>query len=290
MRMVVIFLGAVLSSGCSSMIRVTETRALTAPHAAGSAIAVETSNGSVDIAVSPELSEIEVEAQITSGGATDAAARERLADSHVVVEDLPSGGILFRPIFPDGRRSGDGCSFVIRTPSADGVSVRTSNGWIQLTDARGAANLDSSNGDVVVTSHDGDLVVETSNGGVRVEQLRGSIDARTSNGGMEIAGADGPVVLRSSNGPIHFRASSVHQAPFECRTSNASVEVHLPGAAAASIDASTSNGAVKVVDRVGAQVAHRGGDDDSRVIDVRGGGPSSIVKTSNGRITIVVGE
>src|SRR6476660_7182820 len=74
--------GTILAGGSK---QAKEERHLTAPHVAGTGVAVRTNVGAVDIAADPALGEVQITATVTAFGDTDEEAQARLKEVQVTV-------------------------------------------------------------------------------------------------------------------------------------------------------------------------------------------------------------
>jgi len=239
-----------------------ETRTLTAAHAAGSAIDVETGNGSIDVRASEPAdgAEVRIEADLA------AQTVERLAETRVVAEADADGALRIRTEWPGGRRrQNERCSFRVVTPGAGGVLLVTSNGDLRLAGLSGAADLTTSNGAITVAGHDGPVAAASSNGDVTVRGVE-QADVSTSNGDVRIAlaaGSPGRVNASTSNGGIVLAVADSFRGEVDARTSNGRVSNEVSSAAA-----------VGKVRKSAARYVFRGG------------GPVSTLETSNGSIQL----
>ncbi len=272
--------------GCTALHRAQTTFELTAEHVADAPIFVESSNGGVEVRVEPSLAHIEVTGTVTATAPAQDEAQARLDEIEVVAVRRDDGTLDVHAHFPEGRRSSEGCSFVVRTPSARGVTIRTSNGRITLDGTAGSADVKTSNGTVTVRGHRGDARIGTSNGAVTVEDAAGAVDVDTSNGSIHVDSVPGPAVVRTSNGRIEFTAGPDYAEALDLRTSNGSITVRLPGSPRARLETSTSNGSVVVTDDGGA--CQVDGSRTSKTVVVGGGAAPSSIRTSNGSIRILV--
>ncbi len=173
-----------------------ETRTANLPHLGDTAIDVVTTNGSVTVNLS-NRADVEITAHLR------AVSAERLEAAKVVADRDEEGALSVSVDWPDGKpRNREGCSFDVLIPDALDVTLRTTNGRIDLAGLRGKADLHTSNGGIEVTVHGGPLDATTSNGQIKATDIKGTIDASTSNGRIEISDAVGRVDAKTSNGTI----------------------------------------------------------------------------------------
>jgi DUF4097 and DUF4098 domain-containing protein YvlB len=242
----------------------------TVEHIASSSVMVDTVNGSVEVEASSQYLDVSVHARITCSGATRAEAEQRVADATVEIKRDTSRTLTVKPIFPGGFRNGDGASFVVRLPAAEGVNVDSSNGSVRITGTRGDLVVDTSNGPVVVEQHDGPVRVDTSNGPVTVRDATGKVNVDTSNG------------------PIEVMLSADNPGPMRVDTSNGSIRATVGRAFTGRMTLDTSNGSVTIRDKTNRIVERVGDRDHAEIVVGEPGAASSLLDTSNGGITLVV--
>jgi hypothetical protein len=234
---------------------------LNAPHVAETALQVEAHNGSATITRDAAAKDVSITATLRM------TSEQRLGDTKIFADRDPATHALVIHATPPGGEweSREGISYVIATPGASGVKVRTGNGSIRIAGLSGSADLQTSNGRIEATDHAGPVVARTSNGSVVATNVSGPVDTRTSNGSVTVALADsapGPVSIRSSNGSVQLHVGSGFQGTLRADTSNGSVTVPIGSAK------------VKGQGRTSATVAFS----DS--------GPESTIETSNGSVRV----
>jgi DUF4097 and DUF4098 domain-containing protein YvlB len=229
------------------------------PAETGKNLSVETDNGSIEVGAW-DSKEVLVEATIR------ATTQERL-DKTSVKTVQENGKIIITVSWPEGKRLGnEGADLVVHVPKGDGARLATSNGAIKATGLHGMGKFETSNGAVTITEHDGAIDVETSNGGVKVIQANSSVKVDTSNGAINVSLADsakGPVDLDSSNGGVTLEVGSAFSG---------------------TLTADTSNGSCKFTDKSGNTTKSKS------LSHSFGSGPASVIKTSNGSVTVNVGK
>ncbi|MBL0927735.1 MAG: hypothetical protein IBJ11_08800 [Phycisphaerales bacterium] len=259
-------------TGCSAggswgLAHFTEMRTVEAPHQPGSGIDVATSNGKVSVERAA-VSAVSIRATIRAESA------ERAERVKIVAERAggsgASGGapLTVRAEWPDGRRPSEGVAFSIDVPDAAGVSVSTSNGSIDVKGLSGRATLSTSNGAVNVWSH------------------RGPVEAASSNGAIAIEQVPGPVKALTSNGRVAVRLDDDGPGPVEVVTSNGRIELTVGPGFAGDVDAGTSNGTIALTPSAPGRKATLG--TSARVPVGGAGGPTSILRTSNASVEVVV--
>jgi DUF4097 and DUF4098 domain-containing protein YvlB len=217
-----------------------ETRTSGTPHVARSAIEVVTANGSV-VVKQDERDDVQVVAHLR------AVSPERLEAATVVAVRDTDGALSISVDWPEGkRRNREGCNFEVLIPDADGVTLRTSNGKIELVGLDGVSDLQTSNGAITVESHSGLLKARTSNGSITARGSAGVIDASTSNGRIKIADATDRVDAKTSNGAINVSLATDGPGPIVARTSNGAITLALSPAMEGQLTLNTSNGSLNV--------------------------------------------
>ena len=160
-----------------------------------------------------------------------ARSKERLEAVQIHAAPGKNGAFEIYAIFPGKHLSNESCSFTIKVPQTKGLDLNTSNGSITINQLAGPAQLHSSNGALKIFDHNGPLKLSTSNGSVQVRDANEAVDAKTSNGRIDVVLREdnpGPVQLKTSNGSIHLQVGKAFQGSMQARTSNGLVSADLP--------------------------------------------------------------
>jgi hypothetical protein len=200
-----------------------------------------------------------------------------------------------------GWYGGGSLRYEIRVPRQTGVEVSSSGGGIEVADLAGEARLRSSGGRIEATDIAGDVDAESSGGGIEIERVTGDVEASSSGGGVvvaevggdvdasssggsvRLAGVRGQVNAESSGGSVAAVLSDDHVAGGRLSSSGGGVHVELAENARLSIDASSSGGSVSC----DLPVARSGRSSRSSLRgDLNGGGPSLVLRSSGGGISI----
>ncbi|MEW6745870.1 MAG: DUF4097 family beta strand repeat-containing protein [Planctomycetota bacterium] len=241
------------------------------------ALRVETVNGNIAVTLSEGPPEVRAEIR--------AQTKERLEQTVVLADTQVDGTLFVHVEWPGGeRRSNEGCSFEIKVPGANGVTLRTSNGVLTMEGLSGTARLDSSNGSITVRRHAGSLQARTSNGSVKLRKVEGEVDARSSNGRIEVLDAAAAVSVHTSNGRLEIRLTPQNAGPVNASTSNGSVELAIGAAFTGELRLDTSNGRVRFDGAPPAGLLSL--DKTFAHLQFGEGGPASSVETSNGSIEV----
>jgi DUF4097 and DUF4098 domain-containing protein YvlB len=175
------------------------------------------------------------------------SSRERLDAARVRADLQNDGTLLVHVEWPGGQpRDDESCSFELTVPKSttNGVTVKTSNGAIDLADLAGPARLDTSNGRIAVAAHAGGVHAATSNGAIELSNITGSADARTSNGAITLRGIAARAIAHTSNGRVLVTLAANNASAIDVQTSNGSADVTLPANYAGRMSISTSNGSI----------------------------------------------
>jgi DUF4097 and DUF4098 domain-containing protein YvlB len=148
------------------------------------------------------------------------------------------------------------------------LQVHTGSGNVHARDIAGAFTADAGSGDIQLE--------EKSSGDVRVHTGSGNIEARGVNGGLDLEAGSGDVIAEGAiaNG-------------WNIRTGSGDVSLRLPTNAAFDLQAHTSSGTVDVNQPV-TMVVQGNLERARRSVEgkVRGGGPTLMVRTGSGDISI----
>ncbi len=255
-----------------------ETRTTNVPHQGDATVEVDTINGSVLMSQS-DRDDVQIVAHLK------AVSPERLEAAKVVADRDETGALSMSVDWPEGKPRGrEGCSFEVLIPDAVDVTLRTTNGSIDLAGLSGKADLHTSNGAVEVTGHNGPLDATTSNGQIKATGIHGAIDVSTSNGRIEIVEATSRVNAKTSNGAIAVSLVPEGPGPIDARTSNGAITLNLSPVMQGQLTLTTSNGSVRVDPSCEAQVVSTR--KNYAVLDLGGSESHSSATTSNGSIEV----
>ena len=219
---------------------------------------VRTRNGAISV-IQDDGKDVRVKAHIR------ARTDERLKATQVRATRGDDGKLSIEVLWPGGRaQNNEGASLEVRLPSAQNLTLDTSNGPITVRGFGGTARLD------------------TSNGPVTIEGFSGTIDAETSNGPVEVRDAKGPVTVDTSNGPVRVELNAANPGPVKVDTSNGGITLIVGTGFVGTLSADTSNGGVEIPD--GVKVISKS--KSAARIQFGSGGSESILDASNGGISI----
>jgi DUF4097 and DUF4098 domain-containing protein YvlB len=153
----------------------------------------------------------------------------------------------------------------IKIPNTVSItSVETTNGAIQLSNAKGNATLTSSNGPIIA------------------ENINGYITASTSNGDIQVKNTTGTGNLETHNGRITVDILNI-QEDIEISTSNGRITTYINPNLDIEIDATTSNGVISMT----GLTLNITTSEDTHFQGIQGNGTYKVeLKTSNGEIRI----
>ena len=271
----------------------------TRPLASSGRLAVENSNGSIEIEVWDQQT-------VQIRGAKFASSK-RLLDLLEIDVAGAEDFVRVRTVRPSGRFGSMGARYTIRIPhgavldplittngtitvtgDAGGLRARTSNGRVKIAGVSGDVEIQTSNGSITCTEIEGDTRLTTSNGAIRVDGLKGRLRAKTSNGSVKARIQPGPgpepIEIRTSNGAISLTLEAPPAADVIVTTSNASITVRAPDSLRARLRLRSTNGTVSTDFEVTGP-----GERSKRRLDglVNGGGPLIQLTTTNGTVRLL---
>ncbi len=107
------------------------------------------------------------------------------------------------------------------------LTIRTSNGNIQVANVQGGLNLTTRNGDIEVKDVTSISIMRTNNGDVLIENVSASVDATTNNGDVEVRGTASDLYLKTNNGEIVVESDAVN-GNWQLETNNGDISLALP--------------------------------------------------------------
>ncbi len=246
-------------------------------------VRVEMFNGSIEIRAGAPGRVAATVTTIGAGGSKAEAEADR-AKIQVTLDADADGTIVLRAVY--GPRPGSpnnrAARAVVDVPPGATLDLRTSNGGVTSTGVGGAIAVKTSNGPVNLRGAVAGATVRTSNNSVEIEG-GARLDVETSNAAVILHGTDATVRVQTSNGSITFDGTlSGDEQSLE--TSNENIDLLLPVGASFSVDATTSNAVARVDGFAILPTGATGRDGLEGTVGE--GGPTIILRTSNGPITI----
>jgi DUF4097 and DUF4098 domain-containing protein YvlB len=135
----------------------------------------------------------------------------------------------------------------------DGITVRSQDGHISLTDVRGIVDAQSADGYINATNVHGDTLTLTSADGhiqlrdVSAQTLTAkSNDGRIDATGLQISGTTPVATLHSDDGSVHVGGSFASGGTYEVSSNDGRVELGLASGSDLTVNASTGDGSIYV--------------------------------------------
>jgi DUF4097 and DUF4098 domain-containing protein YvlB len=188
---------------------------------------------------------------------------------------------------------------------ADRIVARSGSGeiWIEEAGLSGPLDLETNFGDVTAVGVDavsyrlksgsgsltldcsgsGDVALESDSGDLTLEGCSGSLDLQTEFGDIEVQGAtDSELMLKTNSGKVYFSGSIRAEGEHRVESEFGDVHVVLPAGAAFDLDAETEFGSIETDFAVTVSEF----EEKHIVGEVNGGGPSLVVRTNSGSVTL----
>ena len=142
-------------AGCDEVWKSKAKRSFTQSvgHLTDTGLDVKTHNGSVEVITLASATAVQIDVDFQCVGNTQEEADTRVEGATVLAERDDQQVLRITPQFPGGKRNGDGASFRITLPSANDVTIDTSNGSVTVDGTTGVLIADTSNGNIKVTGH-----------------------------------------------------------------------------------------------------------------------------------------
>ena len=270
---------ATVMTGCETLSpREHYSKSMIVPHIAGSAIGIETVNGSIK-AIAANRSDVSIQVDLSGNDLS------RLLMAQVHAERLDDNSLSIWIQWPgDKRQRNEGASIAVELPDAASIQANSSNGGITIVGLSGHAQLHTSNGSIKIDQHDGTVFAETSNGSLQAEHVSGEIEMYSSNGKVIITDAFGPIRAETSNGNIYVSTMDGNEGPIRLRTSNGRADLDLGDGFIGILKCQASNGKVHAIGIGGADMIESG--KGKLELHFEGSTEVSAVKTSNGSVRV----
>jgi DUF4097 and DUF4098 domain-containing protein YvlB len=186
---------------------------VSAPLAAGSIFAAQTSRGSLTI-TGADVADCNVTAKITARAVSEEEAKRLAEETKITLE--PSGNKLIckieRPVLINNQSVG--VSLTATVPRQTTIECRSSRGSIDLSNIEGDVKGRTSRGSITVEHVSGSVDLNTSRGAITCKDISGAnLELVTSRGNVRLTNASADSLkLRSSRGSIDALESSASVA------------------------------------------------------------------------------
>jgi len=129
-----------------------------------------------------------------------------------------------------------------------------------------------------------DVTIKTSNGSVDVAGVAGALTITATNGRISATGLAGSANVSSINGRLDLEFAKIGEAGVECRTTNGQIIVTIPRGIGATLAARVVNGVVHA-ENLPLETAT---ESRTRIdATIGGGGPEIRLQTTNGEVRVV---
>jgi len=185
-------------------------------------------NGYVNVETwSSENLDIEIEERIK---ATDEERAEELAEEIGLKGRVVGSELRIEIDFGEFHhmRRYYACNLEVRLPRDIDLSLRTTNGKLEIAEIDGRVDASTTNGSVHLEGSNGDAELDSTNGKISAGPVEGDLHASTTNGSIEIKGAAGDVQASTTNGAISLEVKRGTGFRLNASTTNGRVSVDLP--------------------------------------------------------------
>lgn len=242
--------GLVCMGGCSLGPRVLVEKTIEQQHplAAGRAVDVKTSSGSIEV-VGVDTDQCHLVAKIRVRAESEELAAEIAEQIEILVTPTASG-LQIRAEKPRRNRVSIGISYEVTVPGQTSVVSQSSSGSIRVMDIEGNVTARTSSGSVRCDNLLGDTAtLGTSSGSVRLNDVRfNTCRLRTSSGSIRGYQVDCPDIQATvSSGSITIVCAQATPPAIKAdlQTSSGSVSLTVPEGFSGRVDLSTSSGSVR---------------------------------------------
>lgn len=146
-------------------------------------------------------------------------------------------------------------------------------------------DVHTGDGSIKLLGLHGTLRVNTGDGSIRGEELDGTLEARSGDGSVHVAGRFDNLQLHTQDGSVELdaKAGSKLQSSWHLETGDGSVRLNVPRDLRADLELRTGDGHIQV-DLPGLSAENKTEHETRGRLN--GGGPTLLVKTGDGSITV----
>ena len=128
-----------------------------------------------------------------------------------------------------------------------GATIETASGSIALDSIQGPVNAQTDSGDITADTLSGPTTIAGQSGSLRLSNIKGQLTATTTSGDIIVHNSvlSKQSLLKTQNGSVRFTGSLDANGSYTMTTTNADVDLTLPGTTAFTLNASTNSGTVQ---------------------------------------------
>ncbi len=283
-----------LATGCSTpsgdMPKAKSERTIELEHAvgAGSALAVSTTSGSIEV-TGQETDRVHVVATIVARAASREEAQNMAEQVSLRFEQTAEGlGVKIDKPDPASRRF-ISISYKITVPRRTGIDCDSASGSIRLADLTGEVGARTTSGSIDAAGISGTLRLNCSSGSISCDRIDGGdVYLESASGGVRLT--NGSVLrvcqLLAASGPVtgrHIEADSIRMA-----SSSSRVTLNDAQAEAISLHAGSGSVTAGEVSCERLQVESTSGDISAAFCPDAAGDVAASVKSSTGSVGVVM--
>jgi hypothetical protein len=235
------------------------------PLNAGQELAIDHSNGNIDVRVQPGR-DAHIQAKIRVSAESETEASQFSQQIAIEVRERPTG-VLVQTVYPptdrlSGRRNiSFAVDYTITMPDSAVLDVHNRFGNVIVAGLRRAVTIVNGNGRVGATDLHGGGRIENSFGAVEVARVTGTLTLTNGNGAVTVTDVNGPATIADRFGNVTIHGI---RGPLSVTSTNGAVEV---GDARAGATVSNSFGPVKISEIDGdTKVTNGNGNIDARAL------------------------
>jgi hypothetical protein len=208
-------------------------------------VIVDTFNGNVDVTVGGGTA---VKIDVTKRGSGDTPDKAKADLTNIQVAMNQNGNTIHVTAKRTDRvtdAGASGAAVKISVPSGSILDLQTSNGKVTVSGDAADVSVKNTNGPIEVRGATGALDVQATNANVTTSGGSGKLRLATSNGTIDATTTAGGLLdISNANGAVRFSGPLLPKGKNSLRTTNAVVAVTLPAASSFILNAVTTNGKI----------------------------------------------
>jgi len=171
---------------------------------AGAHVLIQTIRGNITIHAG-EASELRVSATETASGSNETAARERLRNVKISIDESRNGYTI-HPASESDADSRVRVDLDVQLPKQSAVSAKSTHGDITISGVAGAVSAEATNGDIEIHDTGSDTAVKLQKGDARISNVAGNVSVSGKGNEVEVDDVRGNATFDGDFfGAVHVR-------------------------------------------------------------------------------------